>query len=494
MLHAKEILYLDRDRRNSKIFAPWPLAGRVGTLCLGLLLGELELFAPWTLAGRARARRTLNTCWKSGEELRENNWGEGEKEGEKLCLLSRNLNPFLITSSVRLLASPAPLALAGVSGAPASLPFTPYPPAKRPSPFAGSPWSICKFSSGPRFSKPSTEVDYVLALSPKDALDVYEKSGHAEATTLPADDGSRPARLKSVVVPVRTPCSWNKPKGVRQSSHRAASAVSCSNPFDVLQSDEALSTKAPSVTDDIKQQLDSSREQLSCMNLTVSSNGSIQSSETCSVSPLLEKFYLSGKLCLDDLSAAMKRGPMIASDQAEEVVEDEDDFHDPTLDALKMLLEANTTQTYLDSLTSEGRQTVSDIMEKVSLLRTPVSSNCSSRLSDRSISDAYSNHAQEGANQVTTPSELDGTWKQAKSRRHRKSTFKNSKGSLGKYVAVDFLMRSMQWVELLFDRGTLWWGGSFVRVTAVDLVGCICRDIYYVLRCLLAGMQTAEEL
>ncbi|GMH08620.1 hypothetical protein Nepgr_010460 [Nepenthes gracilis] len=35
--------------------------------------------------------------------------------------------------------------------------------------------------------------------------------------------------------------------------------------------------------------------------------------------------------------------PMTASDQVEEVVEDEDNFHDPTLNALKMLLEENAT-------------------------------------------------------------------------------------------------------------------------------------------------------
>ncbi|GMH19926.1 hypothetical protein Nepgr_021767 [Nepenthes gracilis] len=40
---------------------------------------------------------------------------------------------------------------------------------------------------------------------------------------------------------------------------------------------------------------------------------------------------------------------------------------------------------------------------------------------------------QEDANQVTTPpSEQAGTWKQAKSRRHRKYTPKNSKGSIDK--------------------------------------------------------------
>ncbi|GMH08626.1 hypothetical protein Nepgr_010466 [Nepenthes gracilis] len=40
--------------------------------------------------------------------------------------------------------------------------------------------------------------------------------------------------------------------------------------------------------------------------------------------------------------------PMTALDQVEEVEEDEDDFYNPTLHALKMLMEANVTQTYLD--------------------------------------------------------------------------------------------------------------------------------------------------
>ncbi|GMH04790.1 hypothetical protein Nepgr_006630 [Nepenthes gracilis] len=90
--------------------------------------------------------------------------------------------------------------------------------------------------------------------------------------------------------------------------------------------------------------------------------------------------------------------PMTDSDQIEEIVEDEDDFHDPTLNAFKVSLEANATQAYLDSLTSEGRQT-------------------------------------EEANQVTTPpSEQDGHWKQAKSQRHRKFTSKNTNGSLGEGI------------------------------------------------------------
>ncbi|GMH05641.1 hypothetical protein Nepgr_007481 [Nepenthes gracilis] len=61
---------------------------------------------------------------------------------------------------------------------------------------------------------------------------------------------------------------------------------------------------------------------------------------------------------------------MTALDQVEKVVEDEDEFHDPTLNAFKMLLEANATQTYLDSLILEGRQTVNDFMEKCLLAET----------------------------------------------------------------------------------------------------------------------------
>ncbi|GMH21396.1 hypothetical protein Nepgr_023238 [Nepenthes gracilis] len=141
--------------------------------------------------------------------------------------------------------------------------------------------------SSPRFLKPSMGVDSVLALSPKDALDVIGKPGHVEAAPLLVDSGSRPARLKSVEVPVRTPSSW--------------SAI---------------------------------------------------------------------------------------------------------------------------------------VQNRVSFLRTPVSSNCSPRLSNRSVSDVFSNHAQEEANQVITPPfEQDGTWKHAKSRRHRKSKSKNSKGSLGKCIS-----------------------------------------------------------
>ncbi|GMH19308.1 hypothetical protein Nepgr_021149 [Nepenthes gracilis] len=55
--------------------------------------------------------------------------------------------------------------------------------------------------------------------------------------------------------------------------------------------------------------------------------------------------------------------PQDASNTAEEVVDDEDDFHDPTLNALKKSLEANTTETYLDSLNLEGWQTVHDFIE-----------------------------------------------------------------------------------------------------------------------------------
>ncbi|GMH04764.1 hypothetical protein Nepgr_006604 [Nepenthes gracilis] len=87
-----------------------------------------------------------------------------------------------------------------------------------------------------------------------------------------------------------------------------------------------------------------------------------------------------------------------APDQVEEAVEDEEDFSDPMLIALKILLEANATLIYLESLTSEGWQTVHDFQEK-SLL---------------AVTD------EDGVLQVSTPPPLaqDGTWKKAKSRRH----------------------------------------------------------------------------
>ncbi|GMH08628.1 hypothetical protein Nepgr_010468 [Nepenthes gracilis] len=61
--------------------------------------------------------------------------------------------------------------------------------------------------SSPRFLKPSAEVDSLLELSPKDALDVNEKPGQVEAANLPTGGGSRPASL-TVEVPARTPSTW----------------------------------------------------------------------------------------------------------------------------------------------------------------------------------------------------------------------------------------------------------------------------------------------
>ncbi|GMH29093.1 hypothetical protein Nepgr_030936 [Nepenthes gracilis] len=89
------------------------------------------------------------------------------------------------------------------------------------------------------------------------------------------------------------------------------------------------------------------------------------------------------------------------SEQVEEVVDNEDNLHDPMLNAIKMLLEANVIETYLDSLTPEGRQNVHVFIEKCLL----------ARRSDKRVSDVYSNHAQEGVPQVTTPYSLehDGT-------------------------------------------------------------------------------------
>ncbi|GMG99197.1 hypothetical protein Nepgr_001037 [Nepenthes gracilis] len=50
--------------------------------------------------------------------------------------------------------------------------------------------------------------------------------------------------------------------------------------------------------------------------------------------------------------------------------DDQEDFNDPTLDTLQMLLMANTSQTYLTSLTSEGQQTVNCLLKKRLLAET----------------------------------------------------------------------------------------------------------------------------
>ncbi|GMH25321.1 hypothetical protein Nepgr_027164 [Nepenthes gracilis] len=93
--------------------------------------------------------------------------------------------------------------------------------------------------------------------------------------------------------------------------------------------------------------------------------------------------------------------------------DDQENHNDPTLDALRMLLEANATQTYLDTLTPEGRQTPSEVFRHegrwfVFLSRSEVAYQAT----------------------IHSPSKQAGSWKQAKSRRKRKST--SSKGSLGK--------------------------------------------------------------
>ncbi|GMH27866.1 hypothetical protein Nepgr_029709 [Nepenthes gracilis] len=63
-----------------------------------------------------------------------------------------------------------------------------------------------------------------------------------------------------------------------------------------------------------------------------------------------------------------------ASVQFEEDVNDEDVFQDPMLNALSMLLEANATEAFLDSLPPEGRQTVHDFIKTCLLAQTVDSS------------------------------------------------------------------------------------------------------------------------
>ncbi|GMH09795.1 hypothetical protein Nepgr_011636 [Nepenthes gracilis] len=51
----------------------------------------------------------------------------------------------------------------------------------------------------------------------------------------------------------------------------------------------------------------------------------------------------------------MVSSPMIAPAQVEEVVADEDDFHDPMLRAIQMILKENDTLKCLDSFSLEQR-------------------------------------------------------------------------------------------------------------------------------------------
>ncbi|GMH29841.1 hypothetical protein Nepgr_031684 [Nepenthes gracilis] len=62
--------------------------------------------------------------------------------------------------------------------------------------------------SSPRFSKPCTEVDSVLALSPINAHDVIGKPKHAEPAALLSDGCSRSTHLELAEIPARTPSSW----------------------------------------------------------------------------------------------------------------------------------------------------------------------------------------------------------------------------------------------------------------------------------------------
>ncbi|GMH02024.1 hypothetical protein Nepgr_003863 [Nepenthes gracilis] len=123
-----------------------------------------------------------------------------------------------------------------------------------------------------------------------------------------------------------------------------------------------------------------------------------------------------------------------ASGQAEEAEMDEEDFPNLTLIALMMLLEANVTQICLDALTPDSREIVKGFhildasVPEVNPLGVLDFSNSPQRRLERTNDDAPSSQALDEADQITTPSEKDGHWKQAKSRRRRKSTSKQ-KGS-----------------------------------------------------------------
>ncbi|GMH09725.1 hypothetical protein Nepgr_011566 [Nepenthes gracilis] len=63
--------------------------------------------------------------------------------------------------------------------------------------------------TSPRFTKQSTDVDSILELKPKIALDINGIPGHAEAADLAADGGSRPSSLNPTEGPMVTKFSWS---------------------------------------------------------------------------------------------------------------------------------------------------------------------------------------------------------------------------------------------------------------------------------------------
>ncbi|GMH17718.1 hypothetical protein Nepgr_019559 [Nepenthes gracilis] len=80
----------------------------------------------------------------------------------------------------------------------------------------------------------------------------------------------------------------------------------------------------------------------------------------------------------------------------------------------------------------EDLHLVDESAPAVSILGAPRTSNSLLRPSNKREGGPHSYHAQEVANQVTTPpSEQVGSLKQSKSWRHQKSTLKNPKGTIG---------------------------------------------------------------
>ncbi|GMH17715.1 hypothetical protein Nepgr_019556 [Nepenthes gracilis] len=127
------------------------------------------------------------------------------------------------------------------------------------------PGSFSASEISPRFTKPFADVDSILELKPKIALDINGIPGHAEAVDLAIDGGSRPSSLNPAEGSTETKSSWKvenpysrlvQPfprrknlKGVQQNLLENASAVCSSNPYAVLQSDEDLYKEAPGVMD-----------------------------------------------------------------------------------------------------------------------------------------------------------------------------------------------------------------------------------------------------
>ncbi|GMH28299.1 hypothetical protein Nepgr_030142 [Nepenthes gracilis] len=121
--------------------------------------------------------------------------------------------------------------MAGVPGAPASLPFTQYPPSSTPAslPLLKGPLPLkvpvfpldsksllplplpcpsANLVTSPSFLTPSVDVDSFSKMFLKDTLDVNGMPGHEKVADLPQEGGSRPTSSKSAIEPTAYHSTW----------------------------------------------------------------------------------------------------------------------------------------------------------------------------------------------------------------------------------------------------------------------------------------------